>query len=478
MKKFKIYIAAVLAAAMFVSGSGLHALATDMQTEVQSEIQNEIQTQSTSEWPEAPEVNGESAIVMDMESGVVIYGKEIDKKQYPASITKMLTALVAVENSRMTDKVVFSKDSVYCVQYGDAHIGMQVGEELSMRDALYGMMLASANEVAYAIAETVGKNIAMQEEGGIGTAKEDSRKYYDIFIEKMNERARELGATNSHFVNPNGLHDEKHYTTAHDMAVIAVELFKHKEVVDIMKTRSYKIEPTNLVNEERYVAQKHGMLSEGSEFYYENYAGGKTGYTVEAQNTLVTYADNKDMQLVCVELKTGPNHVYQDTRSLFDYAYDNFRKVPVTDALKDTREEKQISKVDTSAYLVLPNVMEPEKVKTKLSVTDVKTGEGFLECKCHGYEVGKIPVTAKESYLIEEGLKEDPNVKETKKQGIPTVKMILILLGILAAVSVIAAGVSVYLGYRRKQGRLRKRRRMSRRRNDRQEETDRMRRRR
>lgn len=478
MKRVKTYIAAALAAIVAVFGSGIQALATDVQTtdmQTTDGQTTDAQAEGVSDWPEEPEVNGESAIVMDMESGVVIYEKEVDKSQYPASITKLLTALIAIENSEMTDRVVFSEDSVYCLEYGDAHIGMRAGEELSMRDALYGMMLASANEVAYAIAETVGKNIAMQEEGSAFVEEEDSRKYYDIFIEKMNERAEELGATNSHFVNPNGLHDENHYTTAHDMAVIAAELFKHKEAVDMMKTRSHKIEPTNLVEEERYVAQNHGMLSEESEYYYENYAGGKTGYTEEAKNTLVTYADNGDMQLVCVALKTGPNHVYQDTRAMFDYVYDNFRKVPVKDALRETKMEKDISRMDSSGYLVLPNAMQPGQVKTALTVTDVKTGEGFLECSCHGHEVGNIPVTAKESYLIKTGLKEDPNAQKTeasKTGSNPVVRLALILLGAVALLSSIAVALSAYLGHKRKQERIRRRRRISRQRNRSSKETD------
>ena len=157
-------------------------------------------------WPQGPNVYGNSAIVMDMNSGAILYGKKIDDQHYPASITKLLTALVALENSELDDEVYFSEDSVSFLEPGDASIGMTPGEILSMNDALYGMLLASANEVSYAIAESTGKLM-----GGD----------YNTFIQAMNDRAVELGCTGSHWTNANGLHNEQHYTTAHDMALIA-----------------------------------------------------------------------------------------------------------------------------------------------------------------------------------------------------------------------------------------------------------------
>ena len=146
-------------------------------------------------WPQGPRVYGNSAIVMDMDSGAVLYAKKPDERHYPASITKLLTALVALENSKTDDEVYFSEDSVSFLEPGDASIGMTPGEILSMNDALYGMLLASANEVSYAIAESVGKLM-----GGD----------YNTFIQAMNDRAAELGCTGSHWMNANGLHDEQH----------------------------------------------------------------------------------------------------------------------------------------------------------------------------------------------------------------------------------------------------------------------------
>ena len=168
-------------------------------------------TNTFEKWPQGPNVYGASAVVMDMDSKAVLYGKKIDERHYPASITKLLTTLVALENGELTDAITFSEDSVSFLEYGDASIGMTPGEILTLDEALYGILLASANEVSYAVAENIGQKMG----GG-----------YSAFIQEMNERAVELGCTGSHWVNANGLHDEEHYTTAHDMALIASEVYK------------------------------------------------------------------------------------------------------------------------------------------------------------------------------------------------------------------------------------------------------------
>ena len=146
----------------------------------------------TSEAKKKPSVTAESAIVMDVQSGAILYEKNIDKREYPASITKLLTTLVALDNAELTDTVEFSQDSISFLEYGDAHIGMTPGEQISMEDALYAVLMASANEVSYAVAESVGKKMG----GG-----------YDTFIQAMNDESEKLGCTGSHWTNANGLHD-------------------------------------------------------------------------------------------------------------------------------------------------------------------------------------------------------------------------------------------------------------------------------
>ncbi len=242
---------------------------------------------SVENWPQGPATYADSAIVMDMNSGAVLYSKQIEKKHYPASITKLLTTLVALDNAELTDTVEFSQDSISFLEYGDAHIGMTPGEQISMEDALYAVLLASANEVSYAVAESVGKKMG----GG-----------YDTFIQAMNDESEKLGCTGSHWTNANGLHDEQHYTTAHDMARIGAAVYQKEAFRTISQSLSHTIPVTNLVNEERTFQQKHKMLWPQNDNYYEYCKGGKTGYTDQARTTLVTMADNGDMQLVAVVL--------------------------------------------------------------------------------------------------------------------------------------------------------------------------------
>ena len=219
MREYRNRICSAVLAAVCVIGTALipsravHAedVVDPIAVQKQAAYDAVPETNGLKNWPQGPHVYANSAIVMEMNSGAILYGKKINDKHYPASITKLLTALVALENADPDDEVYFSEDSVSFLEYGDASIGMRPGEILSMNDALYGMLLASANEVSYAIAESVGKKMG----GG-----------FETFIQKMNERCEELGCTGSHWTNANGLHDENHYTTAHDMALIGSAVYQ------------------------------------------------------------------------------------------------------------------------------------------------------------------------------------------------------------------------------------------------------------
>lgn len=253
MREYRNRICSAVLAAVCVIGTALipsravHAedVVDPIAVQKQAAYDAVPETNGLKNWPQGPHVYANSAIVMEMNSGAILYGKKINDKHYPASITKLLTALVALENADPDDEVYFSEDSVSFLEYGDASIGMRPGEILSMNDALYGMLLASANEVSYAIAESVGKKMG----GG-----------FETFIQKMNERCEELGCTGSHWTNANGLHDENHYTTAHDMALIGSAVYQFDKFREVTQTLNYTIPPTNLVNESRTFQQNHKML--------------------------------------------------------------------------------------------------------------------------------------------------------------------------------------------------------------------------
>ena len=251
MRSYRRTAAAVLAVSMTVLlAADVHADDTMTYEEaLQAAYDIVPDTNNIRGWPQGPHVYGNSAVVVDMDSGAVLYGKKADERHYPASITKLMTALVALENSEPDDEVLFSQDSVSFLEYGDASIGMTPGEILSMNDAMYGMLLASANEVSYAIAESVGKLM-----GGD----------YNTFLQAMNDRAEELGCTDSHWMNANGLHNDQHYTTAHDMARIASAVYQFEEFRTVTQTLNYTIGPTNLVGESRTFQQNHKMLWPGN----------------------------------------------------------------------------------------------------------------------------------------------------------------------------------------------------------------------
>ena len=340
------------------------------------------ETNNIDGWPEGPKVYGNSAIVMDMNSGAILYGKKIDEQHYPASITKLLTVLIALENSSLDDEVLFSQDSIDILRSDYASIGTRPGEILSMKDALYATMLASANEVAYAVGENVGKLM-----GGD----------YNTFIQAMNDRSAELGCTGSNWTNANGLHDDQHYTTAHDMALITSALYQYEEFRTIAQTLTYTIGPTNLVNEERVFQQHRKMLWPGNSNYYEYCTGGKTGYTDKSRTTLVTTADNGTLQLVAVVLQDDGD-VYADTRSMFDYGFNNFSKVLLSG---EKMPEEIRSYTDSDSYVLLPDGVTFDSLDHEITVEDEKEASGRITFFYKGQNVGSADVVLTPEYVEE-----------------------------------------------------------------------------
>ena len=248
-----------------------------------------------------------AACVMDAESGEILYYKNMDEQHYPASITKVLTGLLLIENCGLNDKITFTNDCWDGINYySDMNVGMLDGEQLTVEQALHCILMASANEVCNGAAIHVAGSVP-------------------AFVDMMNARAAELGCEHTHFVTPNGLHDEKHYTTAHDMALIARECIKNPVFRRITGTREYTVKKTNMRPEGFPVSQKHKMLMY-TDFYYDACIGGKTGYTTEARNTLITFAEKNDMSLVCVVMYNADGHIYPDTITALDYCFDHFSK--------------------------------------------------------------------------------------------------------------------------------------------------------
>lgn len=262
-------------------------------------------------WPEGPKVNAPSAIVMELNSGAILYEKNSDEVNYPASITKIMTTMLALEHCELDEVVTFSADAVFKNEGNTSHIARDLNEQMTMEECLYAVMLESANECAYAVAEHVGAKL-----GGD----------YQTFIDLMNEKAKELGCTNTHFNNANGLPDEDHWTSARDMMLISQEAYKNETFRIIISTRRYVIPPTNKHSENTYLNNHHQMINnyKTNEHLYEYAIGGKTGFTQAAGATLVSLAEKDGITLVCVVMRCGVNHYYQDTEALFEYCFQNF----------------------------------------------------------------------------------------------------------------------------------------------------------
>lgn len=280
-------------------------------------------------WPQEPEIQSASAVLMDLDSGEILYGKEDQTARYPASTTKLMTALLALEHSKLDETVTFSSDAVFKNETNSSHIARDVGEQMSMEQTLYGVLLASANECAYAIAEHVGANM-----GGD----------YNTFIQAMNDRAKELGCVNTHFVNSSGLHDDQHYTCAYDLALIAREAYQNETLRKMVGTRRYEIPPTNKHAEPTPLNNTHAMLSANktSKFLYDGCQGGKTGYTDEARHSLVTYVERDGRKLVCVSMCAEGNDSYKDTIALMDWGLANFHKVSLEDETLQSKVDEAI----------------------------------------------------------------------------------------------------------------------------------------
>lgn len=298
-------------------------------------------------WPVGPDektLTSDSAILMDADTGLILYNKNMTKKHYPASITKILTTLLCVENSSPEEVVTFTADEVTNLEYGASNIGTKIGEKLTMDQCLYGIMLSSANEVCLGVADHIAGSV-------------------EAFAEMMNNRARELGCVNSHFVNPNGLHDDDHYTCAYDMALIGKEALKNETFRKVAGTKVTYLDKTNK-SKERTLVNHHNMLYAYSTSDYLNpeCIGGKTGYTSVAQSTLVTFAQRDDMTLICVVMqgqssKTNPSHnIYTDTQSLLNYGFDQYQVY----SLEDSGDE-QTEQEDSPFFTEFASILDKEQ---------------------------------------------------------------------------------------------------------------------
>ena len=263
-------------------------------------------------------LDAQAAIVINQDSGEVLYGMNADDRLAPASTTKVMTALLAIEMADMNEQVTVGQE-VLLANPGESLAGLRFGQQLSWKDLLEAMMLPSGNDAARTVAVQLGRQVRAD-------ASLDAEEAIRVFVQCMNDRAEQLGLRNTHFMNPHGLHDANHYSSAHDLAVIAKEAMKSKLFRAIVgqSTADVKLVSENMEKIMKSYTNRNRLLQQESEYYYEGSTGIKTGFTDQAGYCLVSAAERNDHRMITVVLHSGSNSVWTDARELLDYGFGQY----------------------------------------------------------------------------------------------------------------------------------------------------------
>ena len=382
-----------------------------------------IQSNQIENWPAGPAIGAESAILLEANTGVILYAKNIDEKLYPASTTKLMTCLVAAENSRLDDTVTFSHNAVFSIDKGSSNIGIDEGQSMPMEECLYGILTASANEVANGVAEHIAGST-------------------DAFTELMNQKAEELGCTNTHFVNAHGLYDQNHYTTAYDLALIAKAFFQNELLSKIGNTASHHFEATATQPDDFIVRNKHQLIT--GEIPYEGIKGGKTGYTDEARQTLVTCAEQDGMKLICVIMKEESPEQFYDTVKLFDYGFTNFSVVNVSEnetkyAIQNSNffhtssdvfgDSSPILSINKNSYLIMPGTTSFKELDSEISYdTDDAHEVANIFYYYHGAYLGTATIDLVQKAPVSYEFSTESEAAGDKNIVVINVKLILLII--------------------------------------------------
>lgn len=267
-----------------------------------------------------PKLYCNNNILMDAESGNILYEKNGYAKIYPASTTKVLTAILVLENLPLDEKIVASKNAINSVPLESSVMGIKKEEIFSVENLLYGLLLSSGNDAAIVLAEAVSGNV-------------------NDFVTLMNTKAKEIGCLNTHFSNPHGFYDDNHYSTPYDMALILKYAMKFDEFKKIVESKSFELPSTNKTPNTRTIKNTNKLIDENSNTFYKYALGGKTGYTIESRGTYIGYSKNGDKILIVGNFDgsqniNGKNARFLDAISLYDYGFFNFDKEKIV--TKDT----------------------------------------------------------------------------------------------------------------------------------------------
>lgn len=271
-----------------------------------------ITTNAISGWPQGSDITSTAAVVMEESTNTVVYAKNMDQPLFPGGTVKVMTTLLALENSQLTDSVTMTSTGVSGVTDGGANISAQLDEVFTMEQCLYAIMMVSANDIALQVAEHLGGSV----EG---------------FVQMMNARAAELGCTNTVFTNPTGLPDENQHTTAHDMALIMKAALENESFRTIAGAPSYTISATNVSGGERVLTNNFSMMNAANAAYYQNCLGGREGFTEASGSTLVCGAEKNGVTLIAVVLQGASGTTGTEAGALLNYGFDNFQMLSLGD---------------------------------------------------------------------------------------------------------------------------------------------------
>ena len=335
---------------------------------------------STSSFAADINLNSKAAILVEVSTGRIIYEKNSTTQMYPASTTKIMTAILAIENCNLTDMVIVKESALSKIPSGYVTCNLQVGEEISVNDLLYALMVPSANDAAYVLAEHIGGSI----EG---------------FANMMNEKARSLGCMKTHFVNPNGIHDSSHYSSAYDLYLMASYAMKNETFKTLVSTTEYTLPATNKYpSADRVLTTTNDLINTNKTNYYKNAIGIKTGYTSQAGNCLVSEASRDGLEFISVVLngdKTNSSIRYTDTIKLFDYAYNNFTltKIIEKNSIVDTIEIENGTKETKNLDIIIDKsitVVNNKSINMNNVIPEIKLNESLEAPILTGSIVGTI----------------------------------------------------------------------------------------
>lgn len=419
------------------------ASAEELQEQAEARKSLPVQSNEIENWPNGPQIGAQAAILMDANTGVILYSKNIHERLYPASTTKIMTSLLAMELGNLDDIVEFSHEAVFSVPADGSNMGMDEGESLTLEECLYGIMVASANEAANAAAEYISGSISE-------------------FVDLMNLRAKEIGCTDTHFTNTNGLHDPDHYTSVYDLALISSQYFQNEMLCKISNTPRYHFEATATQPDDFFKNNKHQLVN--GEIAYDGILGGKTGFTSDSRQTLVTCAERNGMKLICVVFKEESPNQFSDTVELFDYGFQNFQVLNVFENEQKYNIEstgflqigndvfgnsKPLLSIDTDSYVIIPNMVSFQDLD---STIDYSKSDGNcvaeIEYSYHDMYVGKaylnLAADNTSTYEFDTNMtaadvsveKVEPSTEATPAQDTVfiNIKKVLIVILVLAAI--------------------------------------------